>query len=115
MTPRKDTSAPSPDDHLKEAGAVSDRTSMPGDYSVFVWQKLNSLDDRLAKLCENFGRVETKLDALDHRAEKLEGKVSKLERTILYVGGGIAGAMAIIGLLWAVYKFASPHMTVTFH
>lgn len=107
------SSSPSPDDNQKESSAVSDTFAPPADYSVFIWQKLNSLDDRLAGLCENFGRVETKLDAVHDRVEKLESKVSRLERTILIVGGILTGGGAIIAIGWAVYKVIAPHLQVT--
>jgi hypothetical protein len=57
-----------------------------GDFSPFVWQKLNDLDGRFAEFCEKYGRVEATIEANNRAIDKLDARldsfVEKLDAKI---------------------------------
>ncbi|PND31538.1 hypothetical protein C1I89_22115 [Achromobacter pulmonis] len=86
---------------------------MRGDYSQFIWQKLDSIDTRLGELAERHGRMDEKQGRVASSLEKVEGKVSDVEKSIRWVKALFVVGGALIGGAFALYKVFESHISIT--
>lgn len=115
-TPR---GVPAPDDESSAKGTVANPRTTQQDYLPFIWQRLDSLDARLSSICQTLGRLDARLESMSEqrqdlvqRIDKLDGKVSGLEKSLIRAGAYVAGAISLCGLLYALYRFLEPHITI---
>jgi hypothetical protein len=81
-----------------------------GDFSPFVWQKLNDLDGRFADFCEKYGRVDARLQSIDERLKETESKLSGVRDDVRSAKVWITAAIAIAAALAGLYKLIGPHI-----
>ena len=85
--------------------------STHGDFSYFVWQKLNYLDGRFADFCEKYGRVEARLQSVDERLKETESRLSGVRDDVRSAKVWITAAIAIVAALAGLYKLIGPRIT----
>ena len=64
---------------------------------MHIWSSLNQIFERI-------GKIDQKIDQISHDQGKLKDSVEKHDKLVLRVGYTIAGAVAIIGVLWFIYE-----------
>lgn len=121
--PAEDTTAPgSGSVATSDAGLGASK----GDFTEFVWGKLNDIDGHLTDLAEKYGRLDEKLsgvsvsigaktEPIQKAVEKLEGKVSKLETTVRWATAIVVVVAAISTSGLAIYKAIENHVTMSWH
>lgn len=76
----------------------------------------SDMEARVAKLEDQFGRIEALLHGIDDRVRSIEinaaemkGRLSSLPGTWAVITTVIGGQVALAGLLFAALKFGAPH------
>ena len=121
--PAEDTSAPASGSvATSDAGLGASK----GDFTEFVWGKLNDIDGHLKDLAEKYGRLDEKLTGVSasieaktapvqKAVEKLEGKVSKLETTVRWATAIVVVVAAIGSVTMTIYKMIESHLSINWH
>lgn len=75
------------------------------DYTMFVWQKLDTIEQRFVEFSEKYGRVDSKLDEIHRRIEKSESKLADMTDTVKHARSWILGVVAVCAVLFGAYKY----------
>ncbi len=90
------------------ASQPSDSHGSGSDYTLFIWQKLDTIEKRFVDFSEKYGRMDAKLDEIHRRIEKSESKLSEVADVVKQARSWALGALAVLaGLSALLYKLGA--------
>jgi len=84
------------------------------DYLPFIWQKLESMDNRLGEMSEKYGQLverTTNLSAKVDQAALDAASTKEIVKSVKIYGLAI---ITIIGLIFAAYQLIESHISISF-